>query len=64
MKTVAHFQKDDFGLFEIIDDRNGETVKRGIKSVSKAAAYVAYYNEEIEKADLAWDLLDAKGVSA
>ena len=54
MRTSAHFQKNEFGIFDIIDDRNGETVKRGIKTISKAAAYVDYYNQEISKAESFW----------
>jgi len=61
MKTIAHFQKNEFGTFDIIDDRNGETVKRGIKKAADGGAYVQYYNEEIAKAELVWSLLQPKG---
>ena len=52
---IAKFQKAEFGGYEVIDTRNGEIVKRNIKTASYAAAYVTYYEEEIEKAEVAFD---------
>ena len=45
---AARFEKDGFGSYQLIDNRNGDVVKRNIPKISKAAAYVEYYNEEIK----------------
>tara|TARA_R110002020_G_scaffold67718_1_gene177614 strand:- start:917 stop:1207 length:291 start_codon:yes stop_codon:yes gene_type:complete len=55
MKNVAKFEKDGFGAYQVIDSRSGNIVKRNIAKASKAAAYVQYYNEEIEKAEKQWE---------
>jgi hypothetical protein len=52
--NAARFEKDGFGSYQVVDTRNGRIVKRNIKKISKAAAYVDYYNEEIEKAEKQW----------
>ena len=59
MATVAKFQKDGFGAYKVIDTRNGNTVKRNLKTASFAAAYVDYYAEEVEKAKAVWKVLEA-----
>ena len=55
MKNVAKFEKDGFGAYQVIDTRNGNIVKRCLKTARKAAAWVQYYNEEIEKAVKGWN---------
>jgi hypothetical protein len=53
MKTVR-FEKDGFGDFLIIDNRNDDVLRRNVKTPSKAAAFVRYYEEEIVKAEKLW----------
>ena len=53
--NVARFEKDGFVAYQVVDTRNGNVVKRNIAKASKAAAYVQYYNEEIEKAEKQWE---------
>ena len=51
---ASRFEKDGFGGYHVIDNRNGEVVKRNISKISRAAAYVDYYQEEIDKAEKKW----------
>lgn len=51
---AARFEKDGFGAYQVVDTRNGMIVKRNIKNIQKAAAYVDYYSEEVEKAEAEW----------
>jgi len=60
MKNVAKFQKDGYGAYQVVDLRNNQIVKRSIKKISKAAAYVEYYNQEIEKAEAMYIKLGGK----
>jgi len=53
--NAARFEKDEFGAYQVIDTRTGNIVKRNIKKIQKAAAYVEYYNEEIAKAEKQWN---------
>tara|TARA_R110002167_G_scaffold134822_1_gene321100 strand:+ start:162 stop:359 length:198 start_codon:yes stop_codon:yes gene_type:complete len=53
LKT-ARFEKDEFGLFQIVDTRNNMILKRNVKKISKAAAYVDYFTEEHRKAEQLW----------
>ena len=58
---MAKFQRTECGSYEIVDTRNGMVLKRNVKSISKAAAYVRYYDEEIAKAEAEWAEYDSKG---
>jgi delta 1-pyrroline-5-carboxylate dehydrogenase len=42
------------GRYHVIDTKTGATLKANIANVRKAAGYVDYYNEEIEKAEKFW----------
>ena len=53
MKTVR-FEKNGFETFLIIDNRNEMVLRRNVKTISKAAAFVRYYEEEITKAEKLW----------
>ena len=52
---AAEFKKNEQNTFDVIDTRNSMILKRNVKSIRKAAAYVNYYNEEIQKAEAAWE---------
>ena len=53
MKTVR-FEKDGLGDFLVIDSRNEMVLRRNVKTISKAAAFVRYYEEEIAKSEKQW----------
>ena len=55
---MTKLQKTDQGTYEVIDTRNGLVLRRGIKTASKAAAYVRYYDEELTKAEAQWAAFD------
>jgi delta 1-pyrroline-5-carboxylate dehydrogenase len=42
------------GRYDVIDTKTGATLKTDIANVRKAAGYVDYYNEEIEKGEKFW----------
>ena len=50
MTKLTRFEKDGFGLYQVIDNRNEMKLKGNIKTIKKAAAYAAYYQEQIEVA--------------
>ena len=54
--NAARFEKVAKGEYEVIDTRTEQVVKHSIKTASKAAAYVEYYNQEIEKANKLWEI--------
>ena len=56
MKAATVKMNDDKS-FDVIDTRNGMTLKRNLKG-RKAAAYVDYYNQEIDKAEAEWAAFD------
>jgi hypothetical protein len=58
MEVAAKVQKSEFGGFDVIDTRNGKSLKFGMKG-SDAAAYAQYYNEEVAKAEAQWAVFDS-----
>ncbi len=53
LKT-ARLEKDELGLFQIVDTRNNTLLKRNVKTIRKAAAYMDYFTEEHRKAEQFW----------
>jgi hypothetical protein len=50
---AARLERNESGTFNVIDARNGKTVKCNLRGY-KAAAYVRYYNQEVKKAEAFW----------
>jgi len=53
MTKVTKIEKNNFG-FKVIDTRNGDVVKEGIKKGSRAAAIASVYEEQIKEAQRTW----------
>lgn len=54
MKAATKMVRIEKGEYQVVDTRNEMILKRNVKTAAKAAAYVDFYNQEIEKAEKLW----------
>jgi len=50
---AAKLLKNEFKGFDVVDARDGQVLRRGMKG-SDAAAYIEYYDQEVKKAEKEW----------
>jgi len=54
MSNIAEVKRIEAGNWQVIDLRTNKVVKRKLQNGGKAAAYVTYYTQEVEKAEKQW----------